>query len=120
MVREPSLKALRAFEAVARLGSVSRASDELSVTPGAISRRIRELELDLEVTVLERHGRGVRLTFAGEKLKSGLCPAFEIINRAVLDMNHNLRRNTLVVATIPVFAMSWLLPPPPSFQANAS
>ena len=78
MVRLPSLNALRAFEAVARLGSVSLAGVELSVTPGAVSRHIKELENDLGVTTLERDGRGVRLTVDGKRLRNNLKPAFEM------------------------------------------
>ncbi|MGO1719672.1 MAG: LysR family transcriptional regulator, partial [Luteimonas sp.] len=42
--RLPSLYALRAFEAVVRLGSAKRAAEELSVTPAAISHQLRQLE----------------------------------------------------------------------------
>ncbi len=42
--RLPALNALRAFEAAARHLSFTRAADELSVTPGAISQQIRQLE----------------------------------------------------------------------------
>ena len=110
MSREPSLKSLRAFEAVARLGSVTRAGNELSVTPGAISRRIKELEIDCGISVLERHGRGVRLTPEGSRLKNSLCPAFDMINKAISHMRCNSRRSRLVVSAEPIFAMSWLLP----------
>ena len=40
----PPLSALRAFEAAARLKSFSKAADELSVTPAAISHQIHALE----------------------------------------------------------------------------
>ncbi|HET7163462.1 MAG TPA: LysR family transcriptional regulator, partial [Rhodanobacteraceae bacterium] len=43
----PSLNALRAFEAAARLESATRAAAELHVTHGAVSRHIRALETDL-------------------------------------------------------------------------
>ena len=110
MTRLPSLNALRAFEAVARLGSISLAGGELSVTPGAISRHIKELESDLGVSVLERDGRGVRLTGDGSHLKNGLYPAFDMINRAVLRMRRDPRRKRLLVMAVPLFAESWLMP----------
>ena len=109
MVRLPSLNALRAFEAVARLGSVSLAGDALSVTPGAVSRHIKELESDLGVSVVERDGRGVRLTANGKHLKNGLYPAFDMINRAVLRTRRDPRRRRLLVAVVPLFATSWLM-----------
>ena len=61
----PPLNALRAFEATARLGSVSRAATELHVTHGAVSRQLRALEEHLGVALLARDGRGVKLTDAG-------------------------------------------------------
>ena len=110
MARLPSLNALRAFEAVARLGSISLAGSELSVTPGAISRHIKELESDLGVSMLERDGRGVRLTGDGSHLKNGLYPAFDMINRAILRMRRDPRRKRLLVMAVPLFAESWLMP----------
>ena len=110
MARLPSLYSLRAFEAVARLGSMSLASGELSVTAGAISRHIKELESDLGVSIVERDGRGVRLTEEGKRLRNGLYPAFEMINRAVLYTRRDPRRKRLLVAVVPLFAENWLIP----------
>lgn len=65
----PSLNALHAFEAAARLGSVSRAAVELHVTHGAVSRQIRTLEEQLGVALFVKEGRGLRLTEAGMRLR---------------------------------------------------
>ena len=59
--RLPSLNALRAFEAAARLGSFTLAARELFVTHAAVSRHIRELESWLAVKLFTRTGRGVKL-----------------------------------------------------------
>ena len=109
MSRLPSLNSLRAFEAVARLGSISLAGGELSVTPGAVSRHIKELENDLGVSVLERDGRGVRLTSDGKRLRNGLYPAFDMINRAVVKARRDPRRRRLLITAVPLFATSWLI-----------
>lgn len=53
---------LRYFAVTARLGSVSRAAEELRVAQPALSRRIREIEDELGQPLFVRHGRGVRLT----------------------------------------------------------
>ncbi len=106
----PSFNALRAFEAVARLGSVSLASSELSVSPGAVSRQLKELESSLGVTVLERDGRGVRLTSDGKCLKSGLHQAFTMINNSVQSTRRSLGRSRLRLATVPLFATFWMIP----------
>ena len=107
--RLPSLNALRAFEAVARLGSVTAAAEELHVTAGAVSRQIKLLEADLGVVLLERDGRGIRLSAAGKRCWIGLAPAFEQIAATVDGMRQRPRRNDLVVSVEPVFAASWLL-----------
>ncbi|SHN03985.1 LysR family transcriptional regulator [Phytopseudomonas punonensis] len=65
----PSLNALYAFEAAARLGSVSRAALELHVTHGAVSRQIRTLEEQLGVALFIKDGRGLKLTEAGIRLR---------------------------------------------------
>ena len=70
----PSLNALRAFEAAARLGSMSLAAQELHVTHGAISRQVRTLEEALGQPLFARQGRGVALTETGQPLRE-LCSA---------------------------------------------
>ncbi|WP_198421174.1 LysR family transcriptional regulator [Mesorhizobium carmichaelinearum] len=64
--RLPALRALQAFEAVGRLGSVTAAALELDVSPGAISQHIRALELDVKVSLFERQGRKLVITSWGE------------------------------------------------------
>ncbi len=107
--RLPSLNALRAFEAVARTGSVGAAADELSVTAGAVSRQVARLEADLNLGLLERDGRGLRLTAAGERCYAGLEPAFAQIARTVAELHQRRRRDELVIAVEPVFAATWLV-----------
>ncbi|MGN2259028.1 LysR family transcriptional regulator, partial [Pseudomonas aeruginosa] len=65
----PSLNALRAFEAAARLHSISLAAEELHVTHGAVSRQVRLLEDDLGVALFGKDGRGVKLTDSGVRLR---------------------------------------------------
>ena len=78
MIRElPPLNALRAFEAAARLQSVSLAASELHVTHGAVSRQVRALEEWLEVALFVKDGRGVKLTDAGRKLRDTSFDVFE-------------------------------------------
>jgi LysR family nitrogen assimilation transcriptional regulator len=62
------LRPLYYFVRVAEGGSFSRASASLSVSQPALSRFIKRLEHDLQVQLLFRNGRGVRLTEAGERL----------------------------------------------------
>ena len=59
------LREIRYFAQVARAGSFSRAASELRIAQPALSRKVRQLEQELGVDLLVRHGRGVRLTEAG-------------------------------------------------------
>ena len=58
--RLPPLNALRAFEAVVRLGSMARAADALAVTPGAVSQQVRLLESVVGVPLFRREGAAAR------------------------------------------------------------
>lgn len=89
-MRLPSLKALLAFEASARLGSFTSAAAELSVTQGAVSQQIKSLEVHLGQRLFYRHKRGeqlgdqrITLTPAGEQLATALHPPFLQIKQAV-------------------------------------
>ncbi|AYC30889.1 LysR family transcriptional regulator [Pseudomonas cavernae] len=73
----PPLNALRAFEAAARLLSISQAAAELHVTHGAVSRQIRALEEHLGLSLFSKDGRGVKLTDAGLRLRDASGEAFE-------------------------------------------
>ena len=59
---------LMAFEAVARLGSVTRAAEELHLAQPTVSTQLRKLSDALGVTLLEWTGREMRLTAAGSEL----------------------------------------------------
>src|SRR3984957_8838235 len=62
------LKQLEYFRHVAELGSFTRAASFLSVVQPALSRQVRQLEVELGQTLFDRNGRGVVLTDAGNRL----------------------------------------------------
>ena len=64
----PPLHAIRAFEAAARHLSMTRAAEELGVTPGAVSRHVRGLEEHLQKALFLRGATGLVLTTAGDAL----------------------------------------------------
>ena len=68
LARQATFRQLTAFHTVARLGSVSLAADELHLTQPAVSLQIAALEESAGTALLERTGRGIRLTEAGELL----------------------------------------------------
>ena len=72
--RLPSLNMLRAFEAAARLRSVTRAAQELSVTQSAVSHQIKGLEQQLQAQLFERRTREIALTELGATLFAQVEP----------------------------------------------
>ena len=62
------LKQLEYFRHVAELGSFTRAASFLSVVQPALSRQVRQLEVELGQNLFDRNGRGVVLTDAGSRL----------------------------------------------------
>ncbi|MBD1554385.1 LysR substrate-binding domain-containing protein [Pseudomonas typographi] len=113
----PSNAALMAFEAAARHGSFARAADELSLTEGAISRQIGRLEAFLGLTLFERIGNRVRLLPNRERYAAQVR---ELLDRLYRDSQYLMGQPSdgasLDIATIPTFAMRWLIPRLPQFQ----
>jgi LysR family transcriptional regulator, glycine cleavage system transcriptional activator len=116
-MRLPSLNAMRAFEAFARTGSVKAASEELAVSPTVVSRHLRNLQLDLDVTLVGQNGRGLLLTSAGEAFHSQLHRAFDIMRRANDDIRPASRRS-LTIWCIPGIANQRLLAGLPLLQSR--
>jgi len=114
----PPLSALRAFEAAARLQSFSKAADELSVTPAAISHQIHALEEDLGVSLFNRRNRAVELTDSARVLLPGLSDAFAGIQNAVGRLRSHNDTGTLTVTASPSFAGKWLVQRLHRFQAQ--
>jgi len=68
MARNLDMTALRAFVTVAEVGGVTRAAGFLNLTQSAVSMQLKRLEEALGQTLLDRSGRGIALTAAGEQL----------------------------------------------------
>jgi LysR family transcriptional regulator, glycine cleavage system transcriptional activator len=114
MVRRalPPLTALRAFEAFARVGSMTGAAEELLVSHGAVSRQVRGLEDQLGVTLVTGPRHQLRLTDAGRELAAGLSSAFDVIAGALPGAGP---ARELVVSCLGTLAMKWLIPRLPGF-----
>ncbi|MGE5767010.1 MAG: LysR substrate-binding domain-containing protein [Bacteroidota bacterium] len=106
----PPLNPLRAFEAAARLGSVSAAAKELNVTHGAISHQIRKLEAAMKVALLERGARRVRLTPHGAALLPSVTAAFGEIAAATARMTRPSTGGDLAISCVPALLSLWLVP----------
>lgn len=104
-----SLTALRAFEAVARCGSVSAAAAELRVTRPAISKQLALLEQDLGCALFDRSGNRIAPTAAGQELCSGLRQAFDLISATTESVARRFDQASRVrVLVCRDFASSWL------------
>lgn len=111
LTRNATFRQLAAFHAVARLGSVSMAADELHLTQPAISIQIRALEESARTPLLQRSGRGVRLTEAGELLAAYAARIIELWREAGEEMAtlQGVFSGTLRVGA--VTTAEYLLPP---------
>ena len=106
----PSLSALRAFEATARLDGFSAAARALNVTPAAVAQQVRGLEADLGVGLVIRQGRGLVLTPEGARLSAALAEGFSTIAGGIDALRHDEARRSVRVSTTQGFAQ-WLLMP---------
>ncbi len=106
----PSLPALRMFETVARMGSVSLAAQELRVTQPAVSQQLRQLEAALGVPLVRREGRGIALTGPGAAYAAVLTRTFAEIRQATERCRSSSAGGVLTVALVPTLATRWLIP----------
>ena len=114
----PTLSALRAFEAVARRLSFTRAAEELHVTPAAVSQQVRLLEGQLGTSLFERSRRSVSLTAAGIAILPDIQAGFESLSRVMTGVARQSHAKTLTISVAPSFASKWLLPRLPEFSAQ--
>jgi LysR family glycine cleavage system transcriptional activator len=110
MSRSPPLNALRVFSTAARVGSFTKASEELCVTQGAVSRQVKLVEAALATPLFMRVHQSVVLTPAGADLAASLEQAFELIENAVTRTSKFRQRQLLKVNLPPTFATRWLAP----------
>ena len=108
MYKMPPLNALRAFEAAARHLSLTKAAQELNVSPGAVSHQIRALEALLGIELFERRVRAIALTPAAKMLYPGVQNGFLQIQEAVASLRHVANERVLVVSTPPGLTAKWL------------
>lgn len=104
------LNALRAFEASARQLSFVKASEELSVTPAAVSHQVKKLEEYLGLQLFRRLSRGLLLTESGQLLLSELREVFLRLDKAMERVIDSDSRGTITVSVAPTFAVMWLIP----------
>ncbi|HSX89810.1 MAG TPA: LysR family transcriptional regulator [Pseudomonas sp.] len=106
----PPLNALRAFEAAARLLSVSKAGEELHVTHGAISRQIRALEEELGIRLVSKDGRGIKLTDAGMRLRDVAGETFERLRLVCAELKRQTQDAPFVLGCPGSLLARWFIP----------
>lgn len=115
----PSLTALAIFEAAARQLSFKIAAAELNVTPGAVSKQIKAIEVELGVPLFVRGANaGVSLTPAGEDLYGVLSNSFSRTSEVVRTIKRGDRLKNVTIACTDAFATLWLIPRMPDFWAR--
>lgn len=93
-------KRVNYFIAVAQEGSITKAADRLCITPSPLSKRIKELEENLKITLFERTNQGLSLTKEGQHLYSDIIAHYEELNR--IKDNHKEKRHLQVGVYGPV------------------
>ncbi|MFN3359708.1 MAG: LysR substrate-binding domain-containing protein [Pseudomonas sp.] len=112
----PPLASLLPFEAAARLGSFSKAADELHITQAAVSRQIRGLEDNLGVRLFYRRNRAVFLTQEGRDLARVVGDALHSIGDSAALLRASPRDNRVVLLCQLCEAFYWLMPRLSSFH----
>lgn len=113
----PPLNSLVAFSSAAKHLSFTRASEELHVTQGAISRQVRHLEDYLEQALFIREKRSLRLTAIGQQYYAHVQPALSMIASATSQVLESTTDNQITIVTSNAMATFWLLPRISEFQA---
>ena len=107
--RFPSLLAIRAFEAAARLGSFARAAQELDTTAASVSYHVRRLEEQIGVRLFARYPQRVELTEPGQLVAHEAINAFAAL-RASFIRAADVDEARLSLTTLPTLGTSWLTP----------
>ncbi len=105
----PSLNGLKAFEAAARHESFTRAAEELCVTQGAVSHKVKALEEELGIKLFKREPRRLSLTSAGRNYLHIIRDAFDNISMGTEQLLQQQNSNALTVCTSVNFAAKWLV-----------
>lgn len=113
----PNLGALQAFEATARLGSFSRAAEELALSHSAVYRQVAGLEDRLGVQLFSRVRRRVALTDAGAEYAARVRHHLEQLEKDTFGLvSRSGMGRSLHIAVLPTMATTWLIPRLPDFK----
>ncbi len=113
----PNLSALQAFEASARLGSFSRAAEELALTHSAVYRQVASLEARLGVQLFTRVRRRIVLTDHGAEYAGRIRHHLDQIEKDTFGLvSRTGMGRSIHIAVVPTLATTWLIPRLAGFQ----
>lgn len=105
----PPFEALRAFDAVARLGGIRKAAEALLRDHAVVSRHLRSVEDWTGCTLLERTPAGTVLTENGRLYHEKISSAIDLIAGATTDIMRKNKENSLHIWCMPGLALHWLI-----------
>ena len=107
---------LYTFSVVAKSLSFTQASEELFLTQGAVSQRIKKLEAELGFSLFVRLTRRLELTEEGRRILMTLTNSFDNVFSEIEDIRFNELTGELYMGIAPTFAHLWLMPRLADFQ----
>lgn len=110
MKKQPPLKSLYSFVAVAETGSMTDAAKELSVSHSAVSQAVKALEHQLGQPLFRRVGRNVELNANGRRYYKQVAPALETIVNATQELIGEKQTHRLTLNMVNSLAMHWWIP----------
>ena len=115
--RLPSLRGIAIFVAAGRALSFNEAAKASNLSPSAVSRRIRDLELELGTPLFLRFNRRLELTPAGARYLEAVGRAIDVIEHESEAIRPHRRGPALRLSVLQSFATLWLLPRLAAFRA---
>lgn len=115
LAHDPPLRAVRVFESIARLGSVTAAARELAISPSAVSHQLKILETFLQMPLTERQGRQLILRNEGREYYRSIRSAFNVLRQATEHVKEQSASRQVTISLIPLFGMGWFIPRMSSF-----
>jgi LysR family glycine cleavage system transcriptional activator len=108
-MRLPPINALRALDGVARHANMTRAAQELHLTPSAVSHALAQLELELGFELTAREGRRLELTRAGRLYAREVRRALTLLADAKNVAKESSLNGRFTLSCSPGLGMFWLI-----------
>ncbi len=111
----PSMNALRVFAAVGKYQSIQQAAKMLHISESAVSQQIKNLEEKLEVKLIERTGRNIKLTEKGALFYPSIESGMLAFSEGLKILDSSKCEKLVTISVIPTMA-KWLIHRLPDFK----